>query len=64
MPLPLPLLTLLLILIQLRLGELHVEADDQGTSDVDVVDVGQTFSFLPQPSARLGDLVSHDMDLK
>lgn len=45
------------------LRKLHVEGDDEGTSDVDVVKVGQTFSFLPHSSSGFGDLVSHYVDL-
>lgn len=57
------LLTIFLLVVELCLRKLHIEGDDEGTSDVDVVKVGQTFSFLPHASARFGDLVSHYVDL-
>lgn len=56
-------LTVSLLLVQLRLRELHIEGDDEGTSDVVVVKVGQALAFLPHPSSGLGDLVSDDVDL-
>lgn len=56
-------LTVFLLVVELRLWELYIEGDDEGTSDVVVVKVWQALAFLPHPSSRLGDLVSHDVDL-
>lgn len=56
-------LTVLLLIIELSLREVHVEGDDEGAADVDVVKVGQALSLLPHPGPRPGDLVPHDMDL-
>lgn len=59
-----PGLTILLLFIQLGLRELHIEGDDERTTDIDVVKVWQPLSFLPHTSTRLGDLVSDYVDLR
>lgn len=56
-------LTILLLFIKLCLRKVHIKCDDEGTSDVYVVKVWQALAFLPHSSTRLGDLISHYMDL-
>lgn len=57
------LLTIFLLFIELCPGEFHIKRDNQGTSDIIVVKVWQTFTFLPHPSSRLGDFIPHNVDL-
>lgn len=59
----LSLLTNFLLFIELCLWEFHIKCDNEGTSDVIVVKVWQALAFLPHPGSRLGDLISHNMDL-
>lgn len=59
----LSLLTIFLLFIELCLWEFHIKCDNEGTSDVIVVKVWQALAFLPHPGSRLGDLISHNMDL-
>lgn len=56
-------LTLFLLFIELCLWEIHIKRDNKGSSDVIVVKVWQALAFLPHPGSRLGDLISHDVDL-
>ena len=57
------LLTFFLIVIKLFPWKLYVKSHNERAANDAVVIVGQSLSFLPDSSPRLGDLVSHNVDL-